>query len=172
MLLWPPNRAAIMFCHCGFFFLFFLTCSYQSQIGCLPYFQTWCGLSVNLECTSVMCCTRLAENTGCKNSPCVQCTPSHNFVVYIFTAKACIDNWKKNLLNSNASSTCPPSMVNFCPLTADIVWQVWGTPANIRRAAITLGIGPHSGFCLMHVLLNVVDYWVEIFSIGTSMHVD
>jgi len=28
--------------------------------------STWCGLSVNLECMSEMCCTRLAENTGCK----------------------------------------------------------------------------------------------------------
>jgi len=67
-------------------------------------------------------------------------------------------------------------MVNFGPLTAEICWRVWGTPANfnrfrvlaallhgtlvvgvsqtlrrwtddatyIRRAAITLDIGPHS----------------------------
>jgi len=35
--------------------------------GCLPYFHTWCGLSVNLESRSEMCCTRLAENTGRKN---------------------------------------------------------------------------------------------------------
>jgi len=25
------------------------------------------GLTANLECRSEMCCTRLAENTGCKN---------------------------------------------------------------------------------------------------------
>jgi len=31
------------------------------------YHTTWCGLSANLECRSDMCCTRLAENTGCKN---------------------------------------------------------------------------------------------------------
>ena len=30
------------------------------------YFHTWCGLSANLRCRSEMCCTRLAENTGCK----------------------------------------------------------------------------------------------------------
>jgi len=48
-------------------------------------------------------------------------------------------------------------MVNFGPLTAEIDWQVLGTPANFNRfrveqrappifgkAAITLGIGPHS----------------------------
>jgi len=36
------------------------------QLGCSPYFHTWCGPSANLECMSEMCCTRLAENTGRK----------------------------------------------------------------------------------------------------------
>jgi len=39
---------------------------YKSQIGCLPYFHTWCGLSVNLRCRSETCCTRLTGNTGRK----------------------------------------------------------------------------------------------------------
>jgi len=67
-------------------------------------------------------------------------------------------------------------MVNFGPLAADICWRVWGTPANfnrfrvlaallhgtvvleqrpppiVGRAAITLGIGPHSSF-----YLNITD---------------
>ena len=34
----------------------FLTYSQPSQIGCLPYFHTWCGLSANLGCGSAMCC--------------------------------------------------------------------------------------------------------------------
>jgi len=40
-----------------------------SQIGWLPYLQTWCGLSANLGCRSETCCTRLAENAGRKKSP-------------------------------------------------------------------------------------------------------
>jgi len=40
---------------------FFLAYSQQSDIGCLPYFHTWCGLGANLECMSEMRCTRLAE---------------------------------------------------------------------------------------------------------------
>ena len=36
------------------------------------------------------------------------------------------------LLSSNVSSTCPHNMVNFGPLTADIVSGVWGTPANFN----------------------------------------
>ena len=94
-----------------FFFLFFLACSQPSQIGCLPYFHTWCGLSANLEGRSEMCCTRLAENKGrkiAKNSPSAH---HHNFVRLYFR------NWdmyrllEKNLLNSNISSTCPHNMV-------------------------------------------------------------
>jgi len=48
------------------FFFSFLAHSQRPQIGCLPYFHTWCGLSANLECRSEMCCTRLAGNTGRK----------------------------------------------------------------------------------------------------------
>jgi len=50
-------------------FFLFLAYSQPSQIGCLPYFHTWCGVSANLECTSEMCCMWLAENTGCKRIP-------------------------------------------------------------------------------------------------------
>jgi len=51
---WPP------------FLSFFLAKSQPPQIGCLPYFHTWCGLSANLRCKSETCCTQLAENTGRK----------------------------------------------------------------------------------------------------------
>jgi len=80
-LLWPPYGIgqAIIFLPCDFylllsFFLFFLALSQRSEIGwseigCLPYFHTWCGLSANLGCTSETWCTRLAENTGRKKSP-------------------------------------------------------------------------------------------------------
>jgi len=147
------------------FFLFFLTYSQQSQFGCLPYYHTWCGLSANLECKSEMCCTWLAENMAHKNSPFV-----HYHAIlsgYIFTTKACIDIWKKNMLNSNMSSTYAHNMVNFRPLTAEIGWRVWGTPVNFNESwlhyfhdfinsiqqrapctfgwvAIGLGIGSHS----------------------------
>jgi len=51
---------------------------------------------------------------------------------YIFATRTRIDNWKKNLLSSNISSTCPHNMVNFGPLAAAIVSLVWGTPANFN----------------------------------------
>jgi len=55
-------------------------------------------------------CTRLAGNTGRKKSPYAH----HRITLsgYIFATKAHIDNWKKNLLNSNISPTCPYNMAN------------------------------------------------------------
>ena len=50
----------------------------------------------------------------------------------IFATKVCIDNQKKNLLNSSISFRCSHSMANFGPLTAEIGSGVWGTPANFN----------------------------------------
>jgi len=77
-----------------FFFFFFLALSQRSEIGCLPYFGSWCGLSANLECRPEMRCTRLAANTGRKKSP----SRHHRTTLlgHIFATKACIDNRKKN----------------------------------------------------------------------------
>jgi len=64
---------------------FFLAYSQTSQIGCLPYFHTWCGLSVNFECRSDMCCTRLAEIQDVKLRKKIAIwAPSHNFVGLYF----------------------------------------------------------------------------------------
>jgi len=52
--------------------------SQPSEIGCLPYFHTWCVLSANLECRSEICCLQLTENTGCKEF--AIWAPSYNFV--------------------------------------------------------------------------------------------
>jgi len=69
--LWSPYviGQTIIFCPVVSFFLlsFFLALSQRSEIGCLPYFHTWCSLSANSESMSEMCCTRLAENTERKN---------------------------------------------------------------------------------------------------------
>ena len=85
--------------------------------------------SANLECMSETCSTRLAGNTGRKKLP----SARHRTTLlgYIFATKACIDSGKK-LLNSNISPICAYNMVNFGPLTAEICWRVWGTPANFK----------------------------------------
>jgi len=43
---------------------------------------------------------------------------------HIFATKAHIDDRKKNLLNSNISSTCSYNMVNLDLLAAEICWRV------------------------------------------------
>jgi len=84
-------------------FFLFIAYTQPSQIGYLPYFHTWCGLSANLECTSEMCCTWLAENrpTGRKNRlKFAIWPPSHNILGCIFTAKALTDS-RKNLVKQH-----------------------------------------------------------------------
>jgi len=76
-----------------------------------------------------MCCTRLAENTGCKKvaknlhlgSIAQLCRAISSQLRQVLTIG-------KNLLSSNMSSTCPHNMVNFSPLMAEIGSGVWGTP--------------------------------------------
>jgi len=60
------NRADHYIFMLWFVLLFFPHLISRLEIGCLPYFHTWCGPSVNLEGRSEMWCTRLAENTGRK----------------------------------------------------------------------------------------------------------
>ena len=75
-LLWSPYviGQTIIFSSCfflyfflSFFFLFHRLISAVRDWMSIPYFNTWCGLSANLECRSEMCCMWLAENTGHKN---------------------------------------------------------------------------------------------------------
>jgi len=115
-------------------FFFFIAQYPPLQITCLPYLHTWCGLSANLGCRSETCCTRLAENTGCKKIAKKSPSGHHRTTLlgYIVTTKAHIGNQKKNLLNSNTSPTCPYNMVNFGPLAAEIGLGVWGTPTNFN----------------------------------------
>ena len=68
----------IYFRHVVSSFFFFPRYPQPSHIGCLPHFHTWCGLSVNLECTSEMCCTRLAGNAWPQKF--TIWAPSHNFI--------------------------------------------------------------------------------------------
>jgi len=118
-----------------YFFLFFLAYSQRSQIGCLPYLYTWCGLSANLECRSEMCCTRLAEIQDAKiakNWP----SAHHRTILsgYIFTTKACIDN-RKNLVKQYYLLHVSSQTVNFGPLTAEICWRVWGTHSKFQQVS-------------------------------------
>jgi len=73
--LWSPYviGQTIIFSSCGFYLLlsFFSSPNLSGQRldVCLPYFGTWCGPSLNLECRSEMCCTQLAGNAEPKKSP-------------------------------------------------------------------------------------------------------
>jgi len=88
------NRAGHYISALWFLSFFFFPClSQQPQIGCLPYFDTWCGLSANLQRRSenVLHAARWKYRT--KKSPFWHHRTT--FSGYIFGTKACIDNRKK-----------------------------------------------------------------------------
>jgi len=76
--------------------LFFLTYSQLLQIGCLPYFHTWYGPSVNLECRSE-CAARSSMEMQDPKIDKNLLSGHHRTTLsgYIFATKACIDNRKK-----------------------------------------------------------------------------
>jgi len=76
-----------------------------------------------------MCGTRLAENAGPKKVT-KNCHLGTIAQLCRATSSQNVSTVGKKLLNSNISSTCPQSMVNFGPLGAEIVSLVWGTSAN------------------------------------------
>ena len=114
-----------------------------------------------------------------KNSPSAHCRTILSG--YILATKAHIDN-RKNLLNSNMSPTCFHNMVKL--LAAEIRWRVSVTSANLKRfrvlaallhgtlvvgfsqttappifgrAAITLGIRPHSSIRIRSLFINISE---------------
>jgi len=117
-----------------------------AAVWSLPYFDTWCGLSANLECRSEMCCKRFAGNTGRKND-----AKNHHLrlstIAQLFRAISSqlrhVSTIGKKLLSSNISSRCPYNMVNFGPLTAEINWQVWGTPSSYFNGYRVLAVLLH-----------------------------
>jgi len=118
------------------FALWFL-CFFALSSICLPYFQTWCGFSANLECRSEMCCERLAENTGRKNRHFGTIAQLCRAVSLQLTHVSTIG---KNLLNVDTSSRCSHNMVNFGLLTAEICWQLWGIPANFNGFPVLVAL--------------------------------
>ena len=75
---------------------------------------------------------RDAKSYGTKKSPSVHrtnCWAIASQLRYVSTVE------KKNVLNSHISFTCFHNMVNVDPLTAEIGWWVWGTPANFNGFA-------------------------------------
>jgi len=98
-----------------------------SEIGCLPYFHTWCGLSANLGCTSETCCTRLAENTGRKNRlKFAICAPSYNFVGLYLRNWGTYRQSEKAFKQQYLLQTSP-QYGELRPLAAEIGPVVWGT---------------------------------------------
>jgi len=68
----------------------------------------------------------------------------------------------KNLLSSNISPTCHYNMVNFGPLTAEIVSFVWGTPANFNGFRVLAA--------LLHSQTVALNRGRHLYSAGRPSH--
>jgi len=94
-------------CMVSFFYLFSSPNLSGRILDVLPYFDTWCGLSANLECRPEMCCARLAGNAGPKNSP--KSRHLQGTITQLCRAISSqlrhVSTIGKNLLNSNISCT-------------------------------------------------------------------
>ena len=127
VFLWPPcvADADIIFLPCSFFFLLFLSSRNLSRRRLVVYHTFTHGVvlvriqDAGLKRLNAARCKYRTQKIA-KNLP-----STHRRTNLIFTTKARIDN-RKNLLNSNISSTCLRNMANFGPLTAEICWRVWG----------------------------------------------
>jgi len=116
------------------FFLFSsFPCLYSQrpEIECLPYCRTWYGHSANLEFMSAMCCTRLAENTRRKN----YAKNRHlRTIAQLCRTISCqlrhASTIAKELIKQQYLLHMSSQYGKFVPLTDEIGWPVWGTPAN------------------------------------------
>ena len=146
--LWSPYGIGqtIVFSCCGFYLLsifFFLAWSQRPHIGCLPYFDTWCGASANLECRSETCCAWLAENTGRKKVVKNRhlgtipqlCRAISSQLRHVSTVGKILVKYQYVLHMS-------PQYGELGRLAAEIDPVVWGTPANFN------------GFCVLAALLH------------------
>jgi len=138
------------FCH-GFYRLLFFFLLFFSPILSgrkVDVYHTstqchYCGLSANLESRSEMCWMRLVEKymmqKFAKNSP----SAHHSTTLsgYIIAPKACIDNRKKNLLNSMRNSIrnwsdLPINTTLLVQLAVTSIQQMFGGPGRSNRGSI------------------------------------
>ena len=119
-------------------FLLFLAYSQQSQIGCLPYFHTWCGLSANLACRSLKHAARGSLKMGTQKSPKIRhlgtiaqlCRAISSQLRHASTIG-------KHLLNSNIFPTYLHNMVNVWYT----IYTVWGLLPRLRPSLALSYIG-------------------------------
>ena len=110
-----------LFLSCGFFFYLFSSPN-LSRRRLDVYHTSTHGVALGLKCAA-------------RGSLQMQDPKNRHLGTFTQLCRAIslqIRHVKNNVLSSNTSSTCPHNMVNFCLLTADICWRVWGTPANFN----------------------------------------
>jgi len=125
-----------LFLSSSFFFFPRLFSAVGDWMSTMAYFYTWCGLTANyVECRSVMCCARLAANTGRKNNaknPYLRTIARLCVAVSSSSQLRHVSTIGKSPKQQYVLHMSPQYMTNFGPLTAEIASGVWSTPANFN----------------------------------------
>jgi len=137
-----PYREAIIFCRCGFFYFrsFFFPRLFSAVADSisttLPHMMaSKCKVRMH---AGLRCAARgLLQIQDAKKSPKIAIWAQSNNFVGLYLSQLRHVGYRqseKKLLNSNISPTSLHNMVNFGPrpITAEIGWRVWGTPANFK----------------------------------------
>ena len=93
--------------------------------------HTWCGLSARTHAWNVLHAARRKYRTQNSRKKSPSAHHHTSLLGYIFATKACIDN-RKNVKQQYFLHMSSLGMVNIGPLTAEIGWPVWGTPAHFN----------------------------------------
>jgi len=86
---------------------------------------------------SEMCCTRLAGNTGRKNR---YLRTIAQLCWAIFSQLRRVSTIGKKLVKQQYLPHMALQYGELCPLTAEICWQVWNTPANFNGFRILAAV--------------------------------
>jgi len=68
------------------------------------------------------------------------------------------------------SSTCPYNMANFGPITAEICWRVWGTPANFNGFRVLPSLLQCSDVARHRYNQTLHDVWLSIWTATLYIH--
>ena len=131
-----------------------------SQIGCLPYFHTWCGLIANLECRSEMCCTQLTENTGRKKLPKIHHLGTIALLGCTFATKACINNRKKKPVKQQYLLHMSPQYGELQPISGWDRFTSLGHPSKFQQVS---RVGFATAVTSLNRMSSVLVQYIYIF---------
>jgi len=124
----------LYFLPCGFFLSFYAyNLSHRPQIGCLPYFDTWCAPSANLECIGLKCAARGSlEMQDPKFAKSRHLGTIAQLCPAISSQRRHVSTIGKILVKRQYLLHMSPQYGELRPIAAEIGSGIWDNPANFN----------------------------------------